>query len=109
MNREETVGGSGGQGFDQPSALPFTVEVPMRTTKLSDLPSGACEAMEYLQRNLPRGVTGTVTFAPAKPSPGLVMLMEHLEQMREAKIERMRNAKTEREGPGFADTARLLR
>lgn len=69
----------------------------MRTTKLSDLPSGVYEGMEYLQRNLPRGVTGTVTLAPAKPGPGLVMLMERLEEMSEALVERMRNAKTERE------------
>lgn len=98
MDREEMGGGSGRQG-NQPSSLPFTVEIPMRTTKLSDLPSGAYEAIEYLQRNLPRGVTGTVKFVPAKPSPGLMMLMERLEEMREAKIDRMGNASTGREAP----------
>ena len=95
MTREEKAGGSGRRGFNQPSALPLTVEIPMRTTKLSDLPPGASETMQYLERNLPPGVTGTITFAPTEPSPGLAMLIEHLEDMKDlrAKIERIRNAK----------------
>lgn len=72
MTRGETVGGSEGE---------LTVEIPTRTTKLLDLPSGVSEAVQSLERNLPRGVRATVTFTRAEPPPGLVLLAEHLAEL----------------------------